>query len=218
VLLHGAWSSRLVMVRRARLLRERGCAVLLFDFRAHGESSGRHLTFGMLEARDARAAVDYLRAQVPGERVAAIGVSLGGAAALLGAEPLPVEALVLESVFPDIRNALRNRLRAVLGPFGPPLLPLFEYLLPPILGLRLQDIRPIERIGALTMPILVASGTADNRTPLTEAEALFDAASGPKRFWAVDGAGHVDIEEFCSERYRKIVLPFIVENIQIRVD
>ena len=41
------------------------------------------------------AAVAFVRARLPGERVGAIGVSLGGAAALLGPAPLAVDALVV---------------------------------------------------------------------------------------------------------------------------
>ena len=81
-------------------------SVLLFDFRAHGESTGDRITFGALESVDARAALDFLRTELPAERIGAIGVSLGGAAALLGREPLPVDALVLEAVYPAIDVAI----------------------------------------------------------------------------------------------------------------
>ena len=50
-----------------------------------------------------------------------------------------MDALVLESVYPDIDAALSNRLRAGLGRvagrlFTPLLTPMFELLLPPILS------------------------------------------------------------------------------------
>jgi len=83
VLMHGVWSNRRTMVQRARVLHEHGFAVLLFDFQAEGESPGKHITFGHLEGLDAAAAVAFARQRLPGERVGAIGVSLGGAAALL---------------------------------------------------------------------------------------------------------------------------------------
>jgi pimeloyl-ACP methyl ester carboxylesterase len=116
VLMHGVRSDRRSMIRRARLLHQYGFAVLLFDFQAHGESPGKRITFGHLEAMDAAAAVGFLRQREPDERVGAIGASLGGAAAVLGAQPLRLDALVLESVYPDINSALTNRLRASLGP------------------------------------------------------------------------------------------------------
>lgn len=57
--------------------------MLLFDFQAHGESPGDHITFGFLESRDARAALDFVHRELPGQLVAALGISLGGAAAVL---------------------------------------------------------------------------------------------------------------------------------------
>lgn len=214
VLMHGVWENRLRMVQRARVLSGQGFAVLLFDLQAHGESPGRRITFGHLEGLDAAAAVRFVRDRLPGERVGAIGVSLGGAAALLGPEPLPVDALVLEAVYPSIDAALANRLRAGLGPVaGPPLTPvlapLFELLLPPVLGVTPGDLRPIDRIGEARAPVLVASGTLDDRTPLAEARALFERAPEPKRFWAAEGAGHVDLERHDPDEYWRNVLPFL---------
>jgi fermentation-respiration switch protein FrsA (DUF1100 family) len=221
LLMHGVRSNRQSMIDRAELLHAHGFAVLLFDFQAHGESSGRRITFGHLEAMDAAAVLDFLRQRLPRERVGAIGASLGGAAAVLAAPPLRLDALVLESVYPDINAALTNRLRASLGPvlgtaFIPVLTPMFETLLPPLLGLRVDDLRPIDVIGNVTAPVLVASGTADNRTPLSEVRDLFDRAPEPKLFWAVQGAGHVDLEAYAPADYRRIVLPFLVEHLQVK--
>jgi dienelactone hydrolase len=219
VLMHGVRANRVSMLRRARLLHAAGFAVLLFDFQAHGESLGAHITFGQLEARDARAAVDYLRRRLPGERIGAIGMSLGGAAALLGFTPLPVDALVLEAVYPTIEDALGDRLEAVLGPvIGPLVAPgltrLFVLVLPPILGLEPEALRPIDHIGEATAAILVAAGTADTRTTIAESRAMFAHAHEPKLFWAVEGAGHVDLEAYAPEEYRRRVLGFLVERLR----
>ena len=155
----------------------------------------------------------------PDFRIGVIGVSLGGAAALLGPAPLRVDALVLESVYPDIDAALANRLRAVLGPgigatLVPILVPAFETLLPPVLGVAPAELRPIDRIGAVAAPLLVMSGTVDDRTPLAEAEALFARAPEPKQFWAVPGAAHVDLERFAPDDYWRHVLPFLAGHLR----
>src|SRR5262245_47632682 len=52
VLMHSVRESRLTMLGRAGFLSRAGYSVLLFDFQAHGESPGKHLTFGWLESRD----------------------------------------------------------------------------------------------------------------------------------------------------------------------
>jgi len=219
VLMHGVRANRASMLRRARLLREAGFAVLLFDFQAHGESLGAHITFGHLEARDAHAAVDYVRRRLPGERVGAIGMSLGGAASVLGTTPLPVDALVLEAVYPVIDAALANRLEVVLGSLAGPLIApglaqLFVLLLPPVLGVRPDALRPIDHVGEATAAVLIVAGTADTRTTIAESRALFARAREPKQFWAVEGAGHVDLEAHAPEEYRRRVLGFLADRLR----
>ena len=219
VLMHGVGGNRLQMVERARVLQAQGFSSLLFDFQAHGESGGTRITFGQQEARDAAAAVRYVRSRLPGARVGAIGFSLGGAAAVLGAAPLPVDALVLESVYPDIDAALASRLRAGLGPVGGPVLTpiltaLFQWLLPPILGVTPKELRPIDHIGSATAPILVVSGSVDPLTPIGEAAALFSRAREPKAFWAVPGAGHVDLERYAPAEYWAHIMPFLVRTLR----
>jgi alpha-beta hydrolase superfamily lysophospholipase len=214
VLLHAMHGNRWSMVRRARFLSRHGFSVLLFDFHAHGESSGDWITFGHLETLDAQAAVAFMRQRVPGEHVGVIGVSLGAAAALLGPAPLPADALVLESVYYDIHHVVANRLRSLLGPLGSMMSALVEDEMQPILGIGLGDLRPIERIRTVTGAVFVLSGTADTRTTIDEARQLYERAPDPKRFWAVEGAGHGDLEVYDSQAYWDHVLPFLVDHLR----
>ena len=104
LLLHGVRSSRAGFARHASWLNGLGYAVLAIDFRGHGGSGAVPRSFGLHEARDAAAALAFLRHEAPSRRVAVIGTSLGGAAALLGDNgPLPVQAMVLQAGFPDLR-------------------------------------------------------------------------------------------------------------------
>jgi uncharacterized protein len=222
VLLHGVHANRLAMLRRARLFNAEGFAVLLFDFQAHGESTGSRITFGHREGQDAAAAVAYMRERLPGERVGAIGSSLGGAAALLAPKPLDVDALVLESVYADIRMATEHRIIAKLVPtigsaapfISGPVAWLFELLVPPFLGVSAADLRPIDRIANVRAPILVAGGTLDDRTSIVETRMLFARANELKRLWVVPRARHVDLEGFAPEEYRSHVLAFMVETLR----
>jgi len=219
VLLHGVWENRRRMLRRAEVLHGQGYAVLLPDLQAHGESTGRRITFGALEGHDAAAAVGFVRARLPGERIGLLGVSLGGAAALLAPAPLGVDAVVLESVYPDINAALLNRLRAGLGPaagavFAPILAPLFRVLLPPVLGVTAADLRPADRIAAVGAPVLVATGDRDDRTTAAEARALFARAAEPKRFVLMRGAAHVDLEAHDPLAYWAEVSGFLGRHLR----
>jgi pimeloyl-ACP methyl ester carboxylesterase len=124
LVLHGAGANRSDMVPRALFLRALGYTVFLIDMQAHGESTGgKWITFGDLESRDAAAAVEYLRHEAPGERIGIIGLSMGAAATVLAEKPLRVDAIVLESMYPTIEQAVEDRLRMAPGPWSVPLAP-----------------------------------------------------------------------------------------------
>jgi len=215
LLLHGVNADRREMLGRMRLLHAAGFAVLAIDLQAHGESPGAHITFGHLEALDAEAALAALRRTLPGERIGVIGLSLGGAAALLGPHPLTADALVLEAVFPDIDSALRNRLVFHVGRLGRVLTPCYEALLPLVLGVRADELRPIDRIGDVASPLLMLAGTRDRYTTIAESRAMFARAPRPKQLFEVEGAGHADFARYAPEEYQRRVLSFLAEHLSL---
>ncbi len=210
VLLHPLRSTRRSMQGRAQFLSEAGYAVLLFDFQAHGESPGEHLTFGHLESKDAAAALCFARERNAGNPVAVLGMSLGAAAAVLGEEPLDADAFILEAMYPTVEEAVEDRIRIVgFGPFAKVLAPGLLVQLRPRLGVGPEELRPIEGVTKLRAPVFIIAGTEDRHTPLSESERIFQRAPEPKKFWAVDGAAHVNFHEFAGEEYEKRVLGFI---------
>jgi predicted alpha/beta hydrolase len=119
LLLHGNGASRGQVAASAAWLAGQGYAVLTIDFRGHGESALVPRSFGLFESLDAEAALRWLRRKQHGAKVAVPGISLGGAASLLGEHgPLPADALILQAVDPDIRRAIRNRLADSIGPMA----------------------------------------------------------------------------------------------------
>lgn len=209
LLLHGIRGSRLDMLDRARFLHAAGYTVLLYDSRAHGESDGSRITFGHLESLDARAVLGFLRRAAPGERLGVIAISLGGAAVLLGPQPLGVSALALEAVYPTLEEAVENRLALRLGALGPPLAPLLTLQLRPRLGFSAADLRPIEGIERVEAPILVIAGAEDRHTTLAQSRRLFARGQPPKALWEVAGAGHVDYHRAVREEYEARVGAFL---------
>ena len=214
LLLHGVRSDRRQMLGRMRLLNSAGYSVLAIDLPAHGESTGNRITFGANESKGVAAALAYLRQEQPRERIGVIGVSLG-AASLLLAHPRPaVDAVVLESMYPTITDAVEDRLAIRLGAPGRWLSPLLLSQLKWRAGVSPQQLRPIAEIGQLHAPVLIASGTADRHTTPTETEALFAAAHEPKTLWLVQGAAHVDLYDFAPSVYKAKILPFLERYLQ----
>lgn len=218
LLFHGVRSDRRSMLPRARMLHELGYTSLLIDFQAHGESTGQHITFGALETRDAEAAAAFAAQRRPGEPLGAIGVSMGGAAILLARQPLPLQAAVLESVYPTIEEAVGDRLTLRLGSWASILSPLLLMQLEPRLGITPEALRPISRIGTLHSALLLAHGAQDRHTTLEEADRLFAAANAPKQRWVVDGAAHADLYAFAPEEYRARIGAFFRHTLGMSSD
>ena len=212
VLLHGIGGSRRDMLSRSKLLTEAGYSTLLIDLRAHGESGGESTTLGHLERHDVRAAVAFARELHPGEPIAVLGVSLGGAAALL-ASPLAVDAMVIDSAFSSLRQAVHNRVAARLGPLAyvPTELLLVQSRLR--FGVSAEAIRPIEFMPELGCPLFLLSGELDEETTPAETQAMFDAALQPKRLWILPGAGHEDLYRIFPKSYKERVLGFLGEHL-----
>jgi fermentation-respiration switch protein FrsA (DUF1100 family) len=214
ILMHAIRGNRRQMIERARFLSQMGYAILLFDFQAHGESKGVRITFGYLESNDARAAVEFVRTRLRNENIGIIGVSLGGAACLLGAEPLEIDALVLESVYPDIAKAVSNRLQIRFGSLGKFLTPLLTWQLKPGLGVGASDFRPIDGIALLECPVFVIGGTHDLRTTIQDTRNLFNAAPEPKELWRVDGATHQDLYRYAGAEYERRIDEFFSAHLR----
>lgn len=217
LLVHGLRGNRLRMVGRAKMCLNAGAAVILIDMQAHGESPGRKITIGWRERENIAAAVAFARNRNPEHRIGVIGCSLGGAATLLSL-PLPLDVLVLESVYPTIEEAIRNRLRVRLGQIGTLLTPFLLYQIRPRLGFSSALLRPVEHTGKIACPVLFAIGDQDRHTTVDETSRMYAAASEPKVFTVFPGAGHTDLLAHSPILYQNTVLPFLKKHLNLAVE
>ena len=208
--MHPLRGNRRSMLGRVRLLNSLGVATLAFDFSAHGESTGEYITFGYRESLDARAAVKFAREHWPGLPLFVIGVSLGGAAALLADPPLEVDGMILESVYPDIFTAVSNRL-AMRFPYAELAAPLLLAQLPLRLGIDPESLAPIDRARFVSVPVLVLAGSRDRRTTTADTQRLYAAFPGRKRLYVFEGAFHQNLRAFDTPNYDATVSAFVGE-------
>lgn len=214
LLLHGNGASRALMAEKGRWLSGQGYAVLAIDFRGHGESQQEARSFGLRESRDAAAAFAWLKARNGGGRIAVLGISLGGAAALLGEEgPLPADALVLHAVYPDIRHAVRNRIASIAGPLAWAAEPLLSYQSLPRWGVWPGGLSPRAALARYRGPVFVIGGAEDRYTPRGETRSIYEAVHGPRMLWIVPGLDHAAVSGIDGEEYRRRLLGFLVRTI-----
>lgn len=213
LLLHGAKSNRLVLVERMRFLRGAGYSTLAIDFQAHGESTGDRITMGQLESLDARSALKWLRARLPGEPVAVLGVSMGGSATLIG-QPIEADAVIVESVALDSVAVVSNRLALRFGQLARLFTPFVLGGMRIASGIDVSKLRPIEGIARLHKPIFVMTGAEDQKTTVAEGRALFAAANPPKSYWEMPGAQHIDLSFAGGHAYRERLLEFLDASLR----
>ncbi|AKH39112.1 MULTISPECIES: alpha/beta hydrolase [Nitrosomonas] len=214
LLLHGLRNDRRQMLDRVRFLVRAGYSVMLIDLPAHGESSGEYITFGYREAEGVEAAMRNLVESFPHEKIAVIGVSLGAASLVLSkASPAP-SAVVLESMYPTIEEAIARRLQKRLGPLGSLLTPLFLWQLPIRLSVTADRLRPITNLAALHSPVLIMSGSEDLHPTVAETQCLFESANPPKELWIVEGAAHINLHAHNPKEYEARVSAFLQKYLR----
>lgn len=214
LLLHPLRANRAAMIGRARLLSAEGYSLLLVDLQAHGQSTGSALTFGWLESQDARSAIAYLRHRLPAEKLAGLGISLGGASLLLGTQPCGLDAVVAEAVYTSFEEALDNRLRMRLGPLAPLAAPLLSFQLRPRLGISPSALHPIDGAPNIGCPLLLVAGALDQHVTLAQSERLFGAARDPKELWIVASATHEDFLARGESAYKARVGAFLARYLR----
>ena len=214
VIMHGHGGSMDWDVHRAPALHAAGLNVLLFDFRAHGRSQGRTITFGYLERWDVVGAVRFLQSRGI-RRIGLLGFSFGGIAAVLAAPLCPDIAAVVSDGGPArIKTALaewgveRGISRRVSAPLA--------WLTVATTSLRLRAnlfrYEPVRWVGRIApRPILFIHGELDQYLP--DFDDLVAAAGPTAEVWRVPNAGHTKVSEVLHDEYPRRVIAFFERHL-----
>lgn len=218
ILLHGFSRSKEQMLPHAAFLNHAGFNVLLFDFRASGQSEGGFITFGQKEQYDLEGAVKFLknRSDIDSQRIGIFGFSMGGAVAVLKSAEIPeVKAIVLDSTFSRMKEVIQRNFREYL-----PHIPFFPigYLVLVCIRLRtgvyFPHINPVRAIGRLTpRPVLIIHGTRDEKIPTRHAEELMHSAKGDVSVWIIPGADHHGTYRTAGKQYEERVIEFFSTHL-----
>ncbi|WP_201756486.1 alpha/beta hydrolase [Corallococcus silvisoli] len=205
VLAHGLSQTRMDLLPEARALRDAGYGVLLFDLRAHGQSGGETSTWGDLERRDVRAALEFVRTQpeVDPARVGALGFSIGSAAvAEVAAKDPKVAAVVLLSPFNTLWLAAAYDFRrfGVVTQTGA-LVPFWRR------GIALEEVRTIDAVDRIQpRPLFIVAGTEESGQPLLDE--LFAHVAPAAQTWRIPGASHGNFAATAPEEYPRRLREF----------
>ncbi|GLG01966.1 alpha/beta hydrolase [Alicyclobacillus hesperidum subsp. aegles] len=178
----------------AKALHDAGFAVLMFDFRDEGDSSGNEVSVGEYEVRDLLGAIDYAHAHGYAE-IGIIGYSMGASTALEATALDPsVGATIADSPFADLQTYLQQNMgtwtHLPAFPFDAEIFWEAKH----IFHLDPTAVDPLRDLAsAKPRPILLIAGEADTTIPMQNSEEIYaELKHNPEdRLWLVPKAVHV---------------------------
>jgi len=215
---HGLGSSKHAMLVHASYLVRTGYNVLLFDFRAHGESGGQKTSFGYLEQNDFVAAIEYLKSRedLVCKKFGVLGESMGAAVSMMASVGYPeIFALCADGCYPELSQGFTNFMKRL----GLPVVPfafvarLFYQM---HFNVSVHTVSPIDSVKKLSpRPLFFIVGTHDVRIPISDSERLFAAAKAPKHIWIIKNARHVEAHAIETVLYEQKVIEFFKKYLSI---
>lgn len=171
-----------------------GYHMLLVDQRAHGQSEGRVITFGIKERLDVLSWVTYLSLMLGEEHPMFLsGLSMGATTVLMAADmefPANVRGILADCGFTSpgaIIRYLAEEKYHLPGRLTTLFLNLYTNLLA---GFGLDEWTTADALQKTALPVLLSHGEADHFVPCRMSQEAFDACAGEKQLERYAGAGH----------------------------
>lgn len=186
--------------------------VLLIDQRRHGQSEGKHTTFGYKEKYDIQAWVDWVISRKGKNCVIGLhGQSLGGGTVLeYAAIRRPqVRFIIADCPYSDLTELIRYQVTRVKQMPAWPIMTLINRLLQRKAGFRMEQVSPLRIMKTCTLPVLLIHGKNDQLVPTWMSERLHEANRKVSDLLLIEGAGHGTSYCMNQTQYRQGVTEFI---------
>ncbi len=190
-------------------------SLFLFDFRAHGESEGDIIYFGLKEYLDVKAAIDFLKNEerTKNLKIGIWGCSLGASVGIIASSKYEeIKCLVADSGFANISDTI-TFYSEKLGSGKNIFASVATFLVESIFKYDLIENSPENCIDKVTCPVLIIHSKEDEIIPFSHAEILYNKVKGEKELFVIDGKHAVQKVRY-SQGYRDKVKEFFCKYLQ----
>ena len=170
----------------------KGYNVVLVDQRSHDKSSGHTITFGVREKYDVNSWLNYIKKEFgEDKRIVLIGISMGGATALLSCDLLTSkDKVIADCPYTSPKEIIYQRITAISKPFAGFLYFLTNLSLLIFGHTSLNKDRADEHVKKAKCPILIIHGSGDQLVPYQFSYRLKELFPDKITYVLFDGAVH----------------------------
>jgi fermentation-respiration switch protein FrsA (DUF1100 family) len=209
---HGYKSTRKELLNEAEMMYQHGYGILLTSVRAHDQSEGELITFGMYEGNDMDAWYHYLltREDIDPNKIGILGNSYGGMLAIqYASRNQNIKAVVANSAFSSLSDTVSTSVAYFTDLPAFPFVPLLVFWAERETGFKAEDVDATKWIAQISpRPVFLMQGGKDVVISADSGQRLYDAAGEPKELWYDPELGHVGFDKERAVEYEKRVSEF----------
>lgn len=215
VLVHGMGGTKETVSPIMKTFLDLGYDTIAYDQRNSGENMADYNTSGILESKDTRAVIDYIRENYQDGNLILWGESYGGLTSIITAakDEGKIDYLILESPVSNGFDMIENVMKDISKKQGIPLgymIKAGDLYSKAKLGLSFSDMDGSEYMKNIEIPVLISHSNIDKVTPSYMAENLYAAkADDKKELITVENHKHASFPYKDREGYKKILEEFL---------
>ena len=195
LLMHGwrsSWQKDFSVLVKPLLAMD--CALFFADERAHGESEGAYITYGVKEKDDCVLWARRLAKEFPSLPLYLWGMSMGATAVMMASAekdlPPTLRGVVADCGFSNPKEELEHLVRRKLGRGEKPIIAAYRRHFKDRCGFDLDGFRTEDALAKTDLPFLFFHGKDDDFVPTDMTRRNYAAAAGEKEMVLIDGAVH----------------------------
>ena len=178
VMLHGFGGSKAEILAATPIFWQRGCDLLLYDARGHGDSDRALLSFGVHEREDLLRVIEWLTAKtdLPRSKVGLLGWSYGAATSIQAASEAggDVAFVIADSSYSSMGDIARVQAEKQYAAWAKVFVPGALFVSSLRGGFDARDPAPATAIRTVRVPTLLVHSRQDEFTPVGHSELIYE--------------------------------------------
>ncbi|MBU1144343.1 MAG: alpha/beta hydrolase [Firmicutes bacterium] len=216
ILAHGYTYTHHGCVKYAKMMRDLGFNVVLYDERYHGESGGKNCTLGFYEKDDLYDVIsDTFERYGENLFLGTYGESMGAATVLLEqAFDKRIKFVVSDCAFSDLEDLIKYLIKRKVKYANRLLLCVSNFYFKLFTKATFKKVCPKSSLSQASVPILFVHGKEDEFIPPVHSQILYEICPSPKAIYIGENrAKHAETASKNPKEYQKILENFLFEYV-----